>query len=290
MNSLAKTIQTHAGGNYLAAFDLDHTIIRGDIGDQLFRTLDSQGLLQRLPIYADCSSGLDEGELLFDYEGEESAWELYQRALRQVGTRGAPSLVGDIYAWMTQSMSGLSVLEVCAATEESWYKNHLTMRAETLRLMAALLNASFEVRVVSATNIWSVRWIVEQLLNPLLVSMTGKRIRPDLVHGMRVTLSDSVHPDGKPRLTPCLELPCTTFEGKRATILQNSAKSLLLACGDSPNDDALLRSAQYRVIVDRPEHRSWAQKLRDSTPVLTSFTLGHEQHGDVEGLPNITAH
>lgn len=241
-------------------FDLDHTLLDGDIGDHVFRLLDEQRLLRRIPIMRGISGKGESLSAMARYGNHETSWDLYQRALREADTAGDEGAVADIYAWMTVSMAGLTPSQIREATREGWTRSGLRTRSETVALAGELLTSGFDLWIVSATNLWSVRWVVEHKINPLLQEETGLSIPLSHVEGMTTELSGS-ESSSESRLTEVLKIPCPTFKGKAALLQERLAAPPFLVCGDSPNDGAMLRLAQCRVVVPRAVHNVWAQNL-----------------------------
>jgi hypothetical protein len=113
------------------------------------------------------------------------------------------------YVWAAQALEGLTVAEVVAATARVFSVGqrggHLQIevtpgktsypaprfRDEMVELIAQLLRFKYEVWIVSASNVWSVRWMVLYGLNPLLRKQGVRKVlEPKHVIGVATLLSD----------------------------------------------------------------------------------------------------
>jgi len=162
--------------------------------------------------------------------------------------------------------------------------------SEMIELLARLLAASFHVWIVSATNVWSVRWMVQHALNPALKELgvhTG--IPADHVIGISTLLTDNrnrlfkdallVKDDsayaaldlerlGELRLTSRLQFPVPIYSGKVACLWDAIGRRPHLAAGDSPGDQAMLVFARQRLWIarlDKPTTQCAAAKLARRT-------------------------
>jgi phosphoserine phosphatase len=158
---------------------------------------------------------------------------------------------------------------------------------EMIDLIGTLKLYGYEVNIVSASNVWSVRWLVINYLNPLLQDEYGDNIviSPQDVYGMNTLINDNttqrlykdeqlLHSQNyrnlnsfeieKYTLTSLINYPATSYYGKAATILKNiSLDKIFLVAGDSPNDFAMQRLAEnvlWIARLNKPEYQRLAEK------------------------------
>ena len=146
---------------------------------------------------------------------------------------------------------------------------------EMVELLAKLLSHEFDVWIVSASNVWSVRWMLLHALPPLLRARGVRRsIRPDHVVGISTLLSDPDHRlykdpllvrDLPPyarlekvalerfKLTSRLQFPVSTYSGKIACILDHIGRPPYLCAGDSPGDVPMMKFSENRLWIARLE-------------------------------------
>ncbi|MCX8108405.1 MAG: haloacid dehalogenase-like hydrolase, partial [Verrucomicrobiae bacterium] len=190
-----------------------------------------------------------------------------------------------------RQMQGLSVAQVVDATRQVYAMSEpLKLRRivirpggpswpvpflypEMVELMARMIRASFRIWIVSATNVWSVRWMVQHALNPALHELGASHgISPERVIGIATLLTDDrnhlfkdsilVKEDpayaaldmdrlGKLRLTSKLQFPVPTYSGKVACIWDALRRRPHFAAGDSLGDSAMLLFARHRLWIAR---------------------------------------
>lgn len=240
-----------------AVFDLDNTILIGDIGDAVFDVLDRNGRLLAQPIdVVDPVTGQQlSHHSIPERERDESLNEYYGRMLRHTaGDADVEVITGSIYLWMTKCLSGLSIGEVTEATAEAWRRfgpggvergrRSVDARPEMIELISALRERGARVCVVSASNQISVSWVTEHVINPHLRNGAIPPIGLADVYGVRAKNRDRI-------CTSDLIFPTPTFRGKAAIVRSSISPTPYLVAGDSPNDFAMLTLARYPLLIDR---------------------------------------
>lgn len=161
---------------------------------------------------------------------------------------------------------------------------------EMVELIAQFVLHQFAVWIVSASNVWSVRWMVRHLLDPMLLECGAKQgIPPEQVIGVSVLLSDRrgrLHKDAclvreNPaytaldpqalaglQLTPQLQFPVPTYSGKVGCLWDALGQPPFFAAGDSPGDHAMLSFSRHRLWIarlDKPDYQAATAKRIQST-------------------------
>lgn len=273
-----------------AVFDFDNTVICGDIGEAILAILVRDAILH--PDAALCPPFRTSDGRTLRVEVPRDVIPYYE-ALLNPTIHGAEdkSPLSNAYAWAVQIMAGLSPRDIVDATSRAAAlsaPDRLVpieiasglapfpapfLYPGTTELIAALLRRSVSVWVVSASNVWSVRWMVQCVLNPRLASLGSTGIPPSQVIGLSCLLTDghgrlykdsvlkqqsAAYRELRPealdefRLTTLLEFPVPTYSGKVARILDHLGKPPVLAAGDSPGDLPMLAFSRHRVWIQRP--------------------------------------
>lgn len=261
----------------VAVFDLDNTILIGDIGDAVFDVLDQQGRLTPLPIeiFDPITGEALNGISLPERKPVESLTDYYGRMLAHgKESENYEGITGSVYLWMTKCLSGLSVAEVTEATAQAWRRfgpggverGHRSVdpRPEMIELISALRERGARVCVVSASNRISVSWVIEHVINSHLQSGDIPPIGLTDVYGVRAEIRDQV-------CASDLIFPTPTFRGKAAIVRSSISSTPYLVAGDSPNDFAMLSLAKYPLLVDRQGSRA------ETRSILERFKATKEQ-------------
>ncbi|MCX6926549.1 MAG: HAD family hydrolase [Verrucomicrobia bacterium] len=293
--ALEELIRQGAGQRLPVVFDFDNTIIHGDIGEATFGVLARSGKLTpaRLPaVLAPTFHPKGKGRIALPDCGDIAE---YYEALLAPTAHGDndPSPLTTGYAWVVEIMAGLQLSEVVQATHEvsemsqNAKPGSITVTPgktafavprfypEMVELLAQLLRFQFEVWIVSASNVWSVRWMVLNALNPRLREYgAADGIAADHVIGAATLVADAddrlykdsvlvhEHPgyaalEAKTvdafRLTSRLQFPVPAYSGKVACILDAIGRQPYLGAGDSPGDHAMLSCSQHRLWIARHE-------------------------------------
>jgi hypothetical protein len=154
-----------------------------------------------------------------------------------------------------------------------------------VELIAELRRHEFDVWIISASNVWSVRWMTTQALNPLLIAHGAPSgIPADHVVGVSALLYDqarSLYKDAllvrenpeyaaleertlrSLQLTSRLQYPVPTYAGKVGCIWDAIGRHPYLAAGDSPGDHAMLSFSEHRLWIMRMDKPAYQQKTAD---------------------------
>jgi phosphoserine phosphatase len=290
---LEALIKQGAGRGLPVVLDFDNTIVCGDIGEATLAVLTRSGQLKQLPASFFPPFRPVSGRLI-TRETSANLAEYYEAFLAPTahGSRDAAPLANG-YALAVEMLAGLSpwqVVEAARTAYESGRPGEVRLievtaggtaypapffYPEMLELLAKLLAHEFDVWIVSASNVWSVRWMLLRALTPLLRARGVRRsIRPDHVVGISTLLSDGDHRLYKDpllvrelpayarldqaalerfRLTSRLHFPVSTYSGKIACIFDHIGRPPYLCVGDSPGDIPMLRFSEHRLWIGRLE-------------------------------------
>jgi hypothetical protein len=303
--SLTELIRRGSGKRLPVTLDFDNTIVCGDIGEATLAVLVRKGVLitRRIPRTLSPSFRLPQGaSVALDSGPDITAY--YEAFLAPTGHGPAdPTPLANGYAWAVEVMEGLTPLEVVQATKEAFaYAEPMRQRMievtagktgypapffypEIVELIGELRRHEFDVWVISASNVWSVRWMITKALNPLLEAHgTASGIPADHVVGISTLLQDTagglykdallVRGDpkyatleertlGSFRLTSRLQYPVPTYAGKVGCIWDAIGRRPYLAAGDSPGDHAMLSFSEHRLWIMRMDKAGYQQKTLD---------------------------
>lgn len=335
LRDLDTLIRTHAGQGQAAVFDFDNTLVCGDIGEATLAVLvrDRQVVPGRLPPALLAEFRLP-GKDLARVRDCADLTEYYEHLLTP-GAHGPndPTPMANGYVWAAEVLQGLTVRDVVQATETAFAaaqpgevrRIEVTpgrtaypapfFLPQMVELLAMLIDHGFDVWIVSASNVWSVRWMVRYGLNPLLQRQgVGVGLAPDRVVGVSLLMSDPrgqllkdrllVQRDrayaalegdrlAQLRLTGRLEFPVPAYSGKVACIWDHLGRPPLLAAGDSPGDHAMLRFSAHRLWMarlDKPDYQQATARLLALTgrnSWIIQPVLGKEQPGFLPTLESL---
>ena len=289
--ALEKLIRKGAGKNLPAVFDFDNTILHGDIHEATLGMLVRSGRLTpaRLPDqFAPTFHSARDGRI--ELQSCADIIEYYNQLLAPtMHGENDPSPKTTGYAWAIEALGGLRLSEVVEATREvcelarSKKRGFITVTPgrtvlpvprfypEMVELLAELIRHEFDIWIISASNVWSVRWMVLNELNPQLRDCE-RGIRADHVIGAATLLTDEegrLYKDavlvrenaayaamkaeavGAYRLTSRLEYPLPAYSGKVACIFDAIGRQPYLCAGDGPSDHAMLAVSQHRLWIAR---------------------------------------
>jgi phosphoserine phosphatase len=300
--TLERVIERGAGRGLPVVFDFDNTIISGDVGEAVLAWLAAQNCLSPRKLGDDlCPPVLLPGKGKIQIRRCSDVMEYYE-ALLSPTVHGPldPAPLANGYVWATQALEGLTVAEVFAATAAVFQIGRRStvdsiesgraaypaprFREEIVDLIARLIQFKYDVWIVSASNVWSVRWMVIHGLNPLLrVRGLRRGLRPDRVVGLATLLNDRrgrfykdsvlIREDKdyaalrgsltkSLRLSRHLEYPAPIYSGKVACILDYIGSNPYLCAGDSPSDHPMMLISKYRLWISRQEKRQSQQLTR----------------------------
>ena len=304
-NALSELIRRGAGKRLPVTLDFDNTIIWGDIAEAALAVMVNQGRFRkrRLPPTLSPSFRLPPGaKIALDTGPDITA---YYEAFLAPTVHGSadPTPLANGYAWAVEIMEGLSPWDIVQATKEAFAcgKSMQPRRIEAtagktsfpapffypemVELVAQLRRHEFDVWVISASNVWSVRWMITKALNPLLEAggaVSG--IPADHVVGISTLLQDAdggLYKDAllvrenrayatldertlrSFRLTSRLQYPVPTYAGKVGCIWDAIGRRPYLAAGDSPGDHAMLGFSQHRLWMMRMDKVAYQQQTLD---------------------------
>ena len=337
---LERLIRAGRGWGLPVVFDFDNTIVCGDIGEATLAILVRRGSITSDRAMGSLSPDIrqEDGHRITPDSGPDLT--AYYEALLAPTVHGHrdPTPLASGYVWAVQVMAGLRLLEIVRATKEAYgcsvplqtRKIEVTpgqtaypapfFYPEMVELIAVLIRHGFAVWIVSASNVWSVRWMVQEALNPLL-QRHGVRpgIPPEQVLGVSVLLTDrrgglhkdaclvSENPDyaaldprtlGAFRLTGQLQFPVPTYSGKVGCLWDVLGGRPFLVVGDSPGDHAMLSFSRNRLWIarlDKPAYQAaTAKQIRHTgrrgwilQPVLTREKPGFL--AETKHLPRLTS-
>ncbi len=322
---LETLISENAKKGKTVVFDFDNTIICRDIGEATFALMVKDKKLTPTnvspaisPSFKVADKVADKVMSLEDCEDLTDYYEGLISATRHQSKDTSPN--SNAYAWVVQIMAGMTPRDIVDSTEEAFAQGIADkdmndpnlgvtkingylqpfFYPEMVDLLGVLLKNDFDVYIVSASNVWTVRWMVVKYLNPLIEKKHGEGIcvSPDHVFGVSVLLKDKRPKDKRtdglykdPILTKensdyanldCDELanyeltsqivyPLTGYYGKVANILKHITLSRpFLIAGDSPNDHPMLNRAENRLWITRLEKKDYQKKtiaqIEDSLP------------------------
>ena len=300
--ALTELIRHGAGKRLPVTLDFDNTIVWGDIGEAAFGVLVKKAALsaRRIPRTLSPSFRLPQGASVRLDSGPDIT--AYYEAFLAATAHGAadPTPLANSYAWVVEIMAGLTPWDVVQATNEA-FACGTPMQSrmievtpgktrfpapffypEMVELIAELRRHEFDVWIISASNVWSVRWMVTKALNPLLEAHGAASCIPaDHVVGISALLQDKaggLYKDAllvreNPayaameestlcsfRLTSRLQYPVPTYAGKVGCIWDAVGRRPYLAAGDSPGDHAMLSFSEHRLWIMRLDKPGYQQR------------------------------
>jgi len=303
--ALTELIHRGSGKRLPVTLDFDNTIVWGDIGEATLAVLVKKGALsaRRIPPTLSPTFRLPQGASIALDSGPDLT--AYYEAYLAPTIHGSadPTPLANGYAWVVEIMEGHSPWDVVQATKEAFgFGEPMQPRMievtagktrfpapffypEMVELIGELRRHEFDVWVISASNVWSVRWMVTQALNPLLEAHgAASGIAADHVVGISALLQDTAGGLYKDvllvrenkayaaleeralrsfRLTSRLQYPVPTYAGKVGCIWDAIGRRPYLAAGDSPGDHAMLSFSEHRLWIMRMDKAGYQQKTLD---------------------------
>ena len=303
--ALTELIRRGAGKRLPVTMDFDNTIIWGDIGEATLAVLVKKGALtaREIPRTLSPSFRLPQGASVALDSGPDIT-SYYEAFLAPTAHDSAdPTSLANGYAWAVEIMEGLTPWDVVQAAKEAFaYAEPMHQRMievtagktsfpapffypEMVELIGELRRHDFDVWVISASNVWSVRWMVTRALNPLLEAHgASSGIPADHVVGISALLQDTAGCLYKDtllvrenqayaameeralrsfRLTSRLQYPVPTYAGKIGCIWDVIGRRPYLAAGDSPGDHAMLSFSEHRLWIMRLEKTGYQRRTLD---------------------------
>jgi hypothetical protein len=299
--ALTELIRRGSGKGLPVTLDFDNTIVCGDIAEATLAILVRKGVLSanRIARTLSPSFRVARGASVALDSGPDIT--AYYEAFLAPTTHGSadPTPMANGYAWAVEVMEGLTPLDIVRATKEAFAcAEPMRQRMievtpgetgfpapffypEMVELIGELRRHDFDVWIVSASSVWSVRWMVLKALNPLLEAHgAASGIPADHVVGISTLLQDTaggLHKDAllvrgnheyaaleertlsSFRLTSRLQFPVPTYAGKIGCIWDAIGRRPYLAAGDSPGDHAMLSFSEHRLWIMRLEKPGYQQ-------------------------------
>lgn len=300
---LEERIRHGAGRGWPVAFDFDNTLVCGDVGEATLawlvrhHRLRAETVAALTPPFRTAAGKRIEAARLPDLTA-------YYEALLEGSGHGAadPNPLTRGYLWAAEVLAGLSPNQVVRATaavataaregEVRWLEVTPGRTAyprpwfypAMVELIAVLQRHRFAVWIVSASNVWSVRWMVLHVLNPRLRRLgVARDVPPEQVIGVAPLLrdrrgcefkdrvlvrTDAAYARLEPRvlagrrLTTRLDQPVPVYAGKVACLWDALGRAPYLAAGDSPGDLPMLTFAKHRLWMARLEKPAATAAMR----------------------------
>ncbi len=300
---LENLIQENKNKSKIVIFDFDNTMVSRDIGEATFATLAIENTIHKNSPYAQWAPDftIDTRHVSLATSPNVTAYyEDFLEATKHIKDEKTP--YSNAYAWIVQIMAGLTPQDVISATKKA-YKEGTGAKdredsslgetmvngyrlpffyPEMIDLAGTMISNGFNVYVITASNVWSVRYLVTKELNQLLQKKYGKNttIAPDHVLGVSTLLKDKR--DGKLykdeslvkenkayrnleiselqqyELLYELSYPLPAYEGKVAMIFKHiTHEHPFFIAGDSPNDHQMLEWAENRLWIARLEKKDY---------------------------------
>ncbi|MCK4762676.1 MAG: haloacid dehalogenase-like hydrolase [Candidatus Aminicenantes bacterium] len=223
IEALESSPQTGKAGKKIAVFDLDNTLLIGDIGDAVFAQL----LLDKAPI----AFSWQEYQGLLDRKKKREA---YEKVITTMAGLPLDTLIETTEKVMHCGLDSLKLPE----TEVPVPVPHPVMQA----LLKLLKAANYEIYVISATNRYSVRFVAREFFDLPESHVFG--IKPvvkeieDEKKGKVIVLGSELEP------------PVTVAEGKTEIYKKYAGTTPpLLTAGDSETDIPMLNLAAARGLI-----------------------------------------
>jgi len=303
---LEELIRHGAGKQLPVVFDFDNTIICGDVSEATLAVLTKTGMVtaERLPVTLS-PPFRPAGKARVTLESCADITEYYEAFLASSSHGVAdPNPMANGYVWAVEVMEGLRPLDVVNATRTAFEQGASSKPAfiqvapgrtafpvpffypEMIELLAELLRHDFDIWIVSAGNVWSIRWMVLEVLNPRLRQLGLKQgLRSDHILGVSTLLADQqdrLYKDallvrehagyaaleeralGALRLTSRLQFPVPAYSGKLACVFDAIGRNPYLYAGDSPGDHALMACSHNRLWIarlEKPDYQRAAEEM-----------------------------
>ncbi len=304
--ALENLIRRGSGKNLPVVFDFDNTLVCGDVGEATFAVLVRDGLLspEKLAPHLSPPLRLRTGKRVTPASSADLT-EYYEALLDPTVHGDAdPTPLATGYAWVVEAMAGLSLAEVVRSTRTACELAcpgetrliKVTSRKtscpapwfypEMVDLIAALIRHQFDIRIISASNAWSVRWMVQHRLNPMLQERGASRgLLPEQITGITTLLADragnlykdplllrdnpgyaALDPNSlrSLKITSRLHFPVPTYSGKITCIHDTIGRRPVLCAGDSPGDLPMLAHSENRLWIARADKQTSQRKLAET--------------------------
>lgn len=309
---LESVLQKGAHQQNVVVFDLDNTLLCRDIGEATAAVLVKSGLVKNSSVPTAISPTFKVGAKEVSLRRSQDPLDYYELLGQATSHHMSDTTpVVESYVWLVQMMAGLKASQVVSATQKA-YDNGLAVQdmstdkqtsialgrnrtlvyrpffyPQMVELVSVLIQNGYDVWVVSASNPWSVRWMVTKILNPKVLELGAPEgIKPEHVVGLATLLKgddNKLYKDSslvkenkayaqmekkelsRYTLTTTPVFPVSSFEGKVANIIKLVGKKPYLIAGDSQNDFAMLGYAKYKLFIGRLERESILRSVRKTS-------------------------
>ena len=299
-SKLEKIITIGKNKKLPVVFDFDNTLICRDIGEATFSVMSRDGILKMDILKKSFSPKIFKNNInLTKY------YEDFLNATKHQNNDSSPYANG--YAWVVQAMAGLTPKEIINNTKKAYrsglaFRDHQSLGKQTkivvkndqtsyrvpyfypqmIELVGLFLKNNYDVYIVSASNVWSVRWMASQLNQKLKQMGFKKEIVLKNVIGVSTLLQDKngkLYKDmllarsndeytnlnhkllSELNLTAQIVYPLTGYYGKVANIIKWIGKRPYFVAGDSPNDHPMLSFGKYKLWLARLEKEGYQKKV-----------------------------
>lgn len=313
---LEKILNENSQKNKKVIFDFDNTVISRDIGEATFAYLLKNNMIDKEKIRAFSPSFTFEGkEVSIDNTVDIS--DYYEKLCSVTEHQENDTAIAmTAYTWVVQIMEGLTPYDVMNATKQAFMNNisssdrkkakntkiEITegktsymvpfFHPETVDLIGNLLLNNYDVYFVSASNVWTIRYMVMFELTKLINEKfkSNVKISPEKILGVNPLIRDKrtgllykdtlfVREKTKQsllygsmnenelknyELTNQINSPITGYEGKVTNIMKfivNENEKPFLIAGDSPGDYDMLKFSQNRLWFARLEKPDYQKNL-----------------------------
>ena len=292
---LEQLIRRGAGQGLPVVFDFDNTMISGDVSEATLAVLTNSGKLKTSRILQTFSPPFRaDGQARRTLVNSVDLTAYYEAFLAPTAHgKNDPTPASNGYAWAVEVMEGLTPLEVVEATRAAFQISLPGRRTfiqvtpgktafpvpffhpEMVELLAELIRNRFAIWIVSAGNVWSIRWMILRVLNPMLRKLgVAQGVRADQIIGVTTLLADrddrlykdtllvqenagyaALRPESlcAYRLTSRLQFPVPVYAGKVACLLDALPRAPYLCVGDAPGDHRMLVFSEHRLWIARLE-------------------------------------
>lgn len=297
---LEEVIDKGANKSLPVVFDFDNTVLCRDIGEATFAVLSRDRILEKELLKKNFSpKGFADGA-----NNLTKYYEHFLNSTKHQEMDTSPYANG--YAWVVQAMAGMTPNQVIDATKAAYSEGNAIndlynlnkqttinvkddgtsyrvpfFYPEMVELIGAFLKKGYRVYIVSASNVWSVRWMVTALNKKLAEKGYTKFIKLEDVIGVSTLLQDKkgvLHKDmplalsdkkyvnldrkilNKFSLTTQINYPLTGYYGKVANIMKWVGEKPYFVAGDSPNDHPMLKFSLHKLWIARLEKSDYQRK------------------------------
>lgn len=265
-------IKEGSGKNLPVVFDFDNTIFCGDIGELTLKDMLKKNKIKVTDEIKAISPKFKQKDREISLE-KLDIYEYYEE-LHSINNRGNSISFVNAYAWSTQIFTGLSPFEIIESTKSAYeQRTNEKIYDEMLDLISELLKNKYDIYIISGSNVWTVRWMVQNAINTELTKRGFKEgIKLSHVFGISTFMHDknmnllkdfyyaednSDYANLKEEtlksltLTNMLTYPLTSYAGKAGIIMENIKGKPYIVAGDSSNDFYMLSIAKYPIWIER---------------------------------------